>query len=304
MKSLTIFTPTFNRAYILPSLYESLCEQTCQDFIWIVVDDGSTDNTRELIEGWQNESKIEIKYRQQENGGKMRAHNRGVEMSETELFMCVDSDDRLASSMVVEDNLKFWALQKEQNFNGLISYDEISGLISYKEIPKIQSQFPEGVYCSPLGRLYDGGFRGDTTIMFKTDVLRKYPFPEIDGEKFITEAFVYDQIDQNHQLILFPYYSQYCEYREDGYSRNIFKVFWNNPKGYRMYYNLLVKIGKRPVKNITRYIGTSLLIRDHTTFKKSASPFLTLILYPIGILKFFKYKLMYRRFLRGEFVSI
>lgn len=289
MKSLTIFTPTYNRAYILPNLYRSLCEQTCKDFVWIVVDDGSTDNTQALLEGWQKENLVEIKYKKQENGGKMRAHNRGVEMADTELFVCVDSDDQLASPKVVEDNLKFWAICKAQNFSGLISYKEISGLISYRQIPKFQSQFPDGVYCSPLGRLYDGGFRGDTTLMFKTEVLREFPFPEIEGEKFITEAYVYDQIDQKYQLILFPYYSQKCEYREDGYTRNINQVMVNNPLGYMLYYDLEAKLGRgKRWRNVGAFLSMSIFARKWDAVKESSFPLLAAVLYPLGIYKYMK----------------
>ena len=92
MKRLTIFTPTYNRAYILPKLYDSLCEQTCQDFDWLIVDDGSTDHTKELVGDWIKEKKISIRYVCQENGGKMRAYNKAVSLTETELFVCIDSD--------------------------------------------------------------------------------------------------------------------------------------------------------------------------------------------------------------------
>ena len=90
MKRLTIFTPTYNRAYILPKLYESLCVQTCQDFEWLIVDDGSTDNTQELVKEWIEDKKISVRYVYQENRGKMQAFNKAVSLSESELFVCVD----------------------------------------------------------------------------------------------------------------------------------------------------------------------------------------------------------------------
>ena len=107
MKELTVFTPTYNRAYTLGRLYESLCRQSNKNFEWLVVDDGSKDGTEELIKSWQSEEKISIRYIYQENGGKMRAHNRGVKSTETELFVCVDSDDYLVDDGI-EKILSFW----------------------------------------------------------------------------------------------------------------------------------------------------------------------------------------------------
>ena len=97
---LTVCTPTYNRAHTLPRLYESLVRQTSQDFEWLVVDDGSTDNTRELVDGWVAEGRIRIRYVYKENGGKPSAHNLGVRMAAGELFFCVDSDDYLTDNAV------------------------------------------------------------------------------------------------------------------------------------------------------------------------------------------------------------
>ena len=126
MKRLTIFTPTYNRAYILPQLYDSLCEQTCQDFEWLIVDDGSTDNTWELIEKWMHEERVEIRYFFQENSGKMMAHNKAVQDSKSELFMWVDSDDYLCSAQVVGEVISYWDCHNKE------SKDDICGIIAYK----------------------------------------------------------------------------------------------------------------------------------------------------------------------------
>src|SRR5699024_7599204 len=98
--TLTIFTPTYNRAYILPKLYNSLVEQSNKDFVWLIVDDGSTDNTKKLVFTWIRENKISIKYYYQKNQGKSIAHNKGVKETDTELFSCVDSDDYLTKDCV------------------------------------------------------------------------------------------------------------------------------------------------------------------------------------------------------------
>ena len=99
-EKLTIFTPTYNRAYTLKKLYASLIEQINQNFEWLIVDDGSTDNTEEVVKQWVDEKKITIRYFKQRNGGKQRAHNKGVEICNTELFICVDSDDYIVKDSV------------------------------------------------------------------------------------------------------------------------------------------------------------------------------------------------------------
>jgi len=99
-KRITVFTPTYNRAYILNRLYESLKKQSSKSFLWLIIDDGSTDNTEELVNAWIRENIIEIRYYKQENGGKQRAHNKAVELCDTELFICVDSDDYLTENAI------------------------------------------------------------------------------------------------------------------------------------------------------------------------------------------------------------
>lgn len=117
---ITVFTPSYNRAYTLPKLYESLCSQTLSDFEWIVVDDCSTDNTKQLIENWHNEDKIKITYfLQPQNGGKHRAINKGVELAAGELFFIVDSDDFLTIDAIEEIQKEWTNLENKDKYAGL-----------------------------------------------------------------------------------------------------------------------------------------------------------------------------------------
>lgn len=281
MKRLTIFTPTYNRAYTLPKLYDSLCEQTCQDFEWLVVDDGSTDHTRKLIEKWTHDERVSIRYFFQENSGKMIAHNRAVQESKTELFMCVDSDDYLCSSQVVGDIISFW-----DNHNKILN-DYICGIFAFKEIGQKQMAFPEGMDIAHLSELSDKGFKGEATLIFRRDVLEQYPFPSFVGEKFVTDVYIYDQIDQIYNFILFPYYVQHCDYHEDGYSHNYMKLLFDNPKGFRAYHNQCVLFRKEGyLKSAICYIALSLRIGDDGMFRYAANKVLTVLLFPLGVLKY------------------
>ena len=238
-KSITIFTPTYNRAYILPQLYNSLINQTSQDFIWLVVDDGSTDTTKEIIEGWKKEEKIVIEYYKQENGGKQRAHNTAVTMCHTDLFICIDSDDYLTDE-AVEVLLSTW--------HNLPSKEHLSGIITlkgYDETTPIGTEFPAGIEYSSQTELYQKhGFEGETALLYKTEILKNYLYDVAEGEKFITESYVFIQIDQRYTMYILNAILNICEYQTDGYTKNIFKVIYNNPKSYMRHKWLSVKLAK------------------------------------------------------------
>ena len=290
MKQLTIFTPTYNRKHTLDRLYQSLRQQDCKDFVWLIVDDGSTDGTEQVVKEWHNEGVIDIWYYLQPNGGKMRAHNRGVKECKTELFMCLDSDDMLTSPRSVSELLAFW------NEKASVAHrPDICGIISFKKIIGKDHSFQQTtVETLTLEGLRQYSDECETSLTFKTDVLRQYPFPEIEGEKFVTEAVVYDLLDQKYQYLLFPVYTQTCEYQDDGYSRNYLKVMLANPKGYQLYYNQLVRLKKeRRIYHTRMYIATSLLAHDKKMFQKTSSKTLFLLFWPMGYMQ-------YRRLKKGR----
>ena len=199
---LTVFTPTYNRRELLTRAYASLKEQSCKDFEWVIVDDGSTDDTRDYVEAWIQEGLVEIRYYYQENGGKMRAHNRGAEYASAPLFVCLDSDDYL-----VPDGVKLLLDAWEEGIKKSNDSDKIAGIVAHKGKSENEllgeCDFPFGGETTLYG-LYTAGFKGETTLLFRTDVLREYPFPEIDGEKYVPEDYIYDKIDQEYRLLILP----------------------------------------------------------------------------------------------------
>ena len=251
-KSLTVFTPTYNRANILCKCYESLVRQTNKDFMWIIVDDGSSDNTEEVVSKWKTENKIEILYIKQTNGGKQRAHNSGVEACDTELFLCVDSDDYLTDD-AVETMLSTW--QKVDNKK------EIAGVIALKgnyEGKPISSMMPPDILTCPLTDLYElHNFKGDTALLYRTEILKLFPFTVIEGEKFMSEEFVYRQIDQHYSMYLLNRIVCICEYLIDGYTVNSRNIIKKNPKGYTLLKKqaaILTKSKKFKIKHTICYI--------------------------------------------------
>lgn len=285
-KLLTIFTPTYNRAYSLPPLYKSLVKQKDKRFLWMIVDDGSTDNTSDLIKQWQKERILEIKYIYQENQGKMKAHNKAALLCDTELFVCLDSDDCLAEN-AVGDVLTFWGEEKTHR-------DNVIGLISPKIIVNDKGEvirrpvMPKGL-CFATGQgVYKAGYRGETAMFFRTTILKKYPFPVQEGEKFISEIAAYDQIDEKYQYAILDKPTMVCMYRSDGYSNNQLKVYVDNPKG-------VVYVIQQRNAHIDRFSPT--LTKKYIAYSRIAhyswkriianahDPFWCFLLIPLGLIE-------------------
>lgn len=227
-RTLTIFTPTYNRAYILPALYESLIGQTSNDFEWLIVDDGSTDNTRSIVEEWIKEKKIIIRYFYQENSGKQIAMNLGAEKCHTPLFDCVDSDDYMVPD-AIEKIIQFW----NDNMN-----DGVAGIVSLRGKNENESltgkYMPDGISQCHFMELYEKyRFSGDTNLIYRTDIIQKYPYKLFPGERFIGEATQYLQIDDHYEMLLMNKINVVCEYLQDGYTKNVYSLLKNNPLGYR-----------------------------------------------------------------------
>lgn len=226
-KTLTIFTPTYNRGYIIGNLYQSLLAQTNSDFCWMIVDDGSTDNTRLLVDKFISEGRLEITYIWQENGGKQRAHNTGVNHCQSELFFCVDSDDTLVPT-AVEDVLELWSRRRDE--------PSIAGIIAMRgrnQTEPMGTWFPEKLETTTIWNLnYKLHHRGDTALIYRTDILREFPYVVAPDEKFIGEGYVYHKIDQHYQLAVLHKIIWICEYLPDGYTAHVRQITRENPKGY------------------------------------------------------------------------
>ena len=288
MKQLTIFTPTYNRAYTLPRLYESLLKQETSLFKWLIVDDGSTDNTKELVDGWIREGKLEIKYMYQKNAGKMAAHNLAVKECDTELFLCCDSDDWMAENSI-KTALDFWnAYQKE-----------LSGMVGPRDNKKSETNsletLPKNEKTDTLSGLYKKGYFGETALFFKTSVIRQYPFPVIDGEKFIPEGYVYRQLDDKYELLIYPTYCMDCEYQTDGYTNNGLKLKIKNPKS-----SLLneMDILKRnfTIKGAIRVLGLLEFVGEPYKITKLPHPLTMAMLLPLGKILAARYNKLKKEF--------
>ena len=280
---LTIFTPTYNRAYTLPALYESLRRQTNTDFVWLIVDDGSTDNTREVVDGWIKEDLVDIRYYYQKNKGKMSAHNYGVELTKTELFVCVDSDDMLADNAV---EVILDCAKKINNEIGILAFKY------YVENEENITHINEGIEGCTLKEGYDYcGLRGDTMLIYKSEIIKKYAFPSFNGEKFVPEAYLYDLLDKEGKLKILrePLYG--VRYLEDGYTAGMAKLLYNNPQGYFAYINSRLrsdtKIKHRFADSI-RYDAMAIAHKKKKIISNAVYPFIAALAYIPGYIFYYR----------------
>lgn len=244
---LTYFTPTYNRENLLPNLYASLCKQTSKNFIWQIVDDGSKDNTKQLVENWIKEGKIQIEYIYKENGGKNSAMEVAFKTCKTEYSCIVDSDDFLTND-ATEIIYKYLPLCEKNDIVGMVSrrahYDG-------KPFNNSWCNKEEQVYFRELASKY--GYTEDTCLLFKTDIVKNYHFPKIENEKFITESVFYNQFMYEYKLLAIPECIYLAEYQPVGYTSQGLNLFFKNPQGFlyalkqNVYYDKKYKNGLKHV---------------------------------------------------------
>ncbi len=240
---ITVCTPTYNRAHLLPDLYNSLQKQTCKDFEWIVVDDGSTDNTENLVDGWLHNESFAVRYCKKPNGGKPSAINCGLDMARGEYFWIVDSDDTVTPQAVESCIRWIETLPQNKKFAG------VGGLRGDKNGGIIGTTFDgEFVDATTLERAKHN-ICGDKSEVFLTSLLRQFPFPSFDGEKFVPEALIWNRIAQaGYKIRWFNEIIHITEYLEDGLTKNTDRLLINNWKGYSLYVRELLK-SSAPLKD-------------------------------------------------------
>ena len=277
---LTVFTPAYNRAHTLPRTYESLCRQNCKDFIWLIVDDGSTDNTAELVRDWQSrDNGFTIQYIYKENGGMHTAHNVAYANIHTELNTCIDSDDMLADG-AVEKILDKWCSVKDLGYAGIIGLDaDLDGNL-------IGKGFPDGLTETTLSGYYAAGGSGDKKLVYRTDVIKQYPpYPVFEGEKYVALAYKYRLIDQNYKLAVLDEVLCNVEYQPDGSSGTMWKQYLRNPKGFAFWRKVCMQYPeskKRLLVDCIHYCSSSILAGNRFFVRESPRKILTVLCAPLG----------------------
>lgn len=274
MKTLTIFTPAYNRAHTLGRTYESLLRQTCDDFEWLIVDDGSKDSTKELVESWMQENKISIRYIYQQNQGMHGAHNTAYRNIHTELNTCIDSDDYMPDD-AVETIINFWKANGSEKYAGIIGLDCIeNGNI-------IGTSFPKEMKETTLNGFYVKGGKGDKKLVYRTEVIKQYPeYPIFEGEKYVGLAYKYMLIDQDYSLLTLNKPLVVVEYQQDGSSMNMYRQYWNNPKGFAFYRKAEMVTTQSIIRKFQvciHYVSSSFIMKNKTFIQESPQKLLTIL---------------------------
>ncbi len=289
MKTLTIFTSTYNRANTLPRTYESLCRQTCQDFEWLLIDDGSTDETSQLAEKWTKEGTICMRYAYKENGGLHTGYNRAIELANSKLCMCVDSDDWMPENGV-EIIISFWEKHHRNDVGGIV------GLCFTPDEKAIGGHFSPKLKATKFIDLpYKHHHHGDVKMVHRTELLKKLkPMPSFGNEKFFNPIYLFHQIDMNYPLLVLNKNLCYVEYQETGMTNNIFKQYENSPRSFSELRKLVMSRKDAPLslrfRSAIHYVSSQIMLRNNKWLKESANPFLTLLASPFGVLLFFYIK--------------
>lgn len=245
---ISVITPTYNRGYIINKAYKSLLTQTSKDFEWIIIDDGSTDNTKEIVNEFILENKININYFYKENGGKHTALNYGFKKANGDYILILDSDDYLTEN-AIELSLKYIEKYKNENISGISFLRKIENPIHKEKI------FEEDIK-KPIEFKYNNNFLSDMCEVYKKDILLEYPFPEFKNEKFLSEAIVWNKIALKYDMVFVPKEIYCTKYLSDGLSRNWLKNVLKCPLGARanslLFMNKKFKFSIR-VKNCIMY---------------------------------------------------
>jgi glycosyltransferase involved in cell wall biosynthesis len=291
---LTVFTPTYNRAYCLHKCYESLTRQSCKDFRWLIIDDGSTDDTKKLVESWITENLISIRYVYQENQGMHGAHNTAYSLIDTELNICIDSDDYMADD-AVEKIISYWEVHGNEKMSGIVA------LNSDTKEKVLGSMLPINISKSTLYDLYyKYGVTGDKKLVYRTDLIKKYPYPVFQGEKLVPLSYKYYMLDQHFALLLMNEVLCYVEYLPDGSSMNILSQYLRSANGFAFYRKELMKLPfAKPLfkfKQSMHFISSNLIMKNWNFLNDVPNKALVILAVPFGFLLY-----LYINFKSGEF---
>ena len=285
MVSLTVFTPTYNRAELLSRCFESMKNQTQKEFIWMIIDDGSTDHTSQLVHEWMEQPlDFEVQYYYKENGGLHTAYNEAITRIQTELGVCIDSDDWMPKD-AVEKILAFW-----QNHGS----DEVAGIVGLDFYPNdtiVGDPLPEQKTVNLID-LLTGKYpihNGDRTNVVRTTLYKKYaPMRVYPGEKNFNPHYMHLQISQEFDFLVLNENLRYVEYQSDGMSNSILKQYRNSPNSFaeirKLYLSFPNTSLKFRIRHMIHLISSCILAGSvYRNIKELPCKGLFLLLYPFGL---------------------
>lgn len=294
---LTVFTPSYNRADLLPRGYEALLRQTSHDFCWIIIDDGSKDNTRELVRSWFEPTSmkedgdhiigvskdapwLQMHYCYKENGGLHTGYNKAIELMDSEICVCIDSDDFMPDD-AVETILTEWSACKIKGLIGIIGRDcYLDGKVIGEPFPKIES-------ARIIDLIDKYKHTGDKKIVMRVDLLKRVPpQPSFQNEKNFNPIYLMLQLDKYGEYLLLEKNLCFVDYQQTGMAANIYKQFVNSPNSFCalrcLHLNLEHTTYRFRIKNIIQLCSSAILANDLSWLKKCKYPLLAYLSLPLG----------------------
>lgn len=285
MRPITIFTPTYNRATLLSRCYESMKRQTNQKFVWMVVDDGSTDNTKELVEQWKEEQNdFLLEYYYKENGGLHTAYNEAIKHMTTPLCVCIDSDDFMPDN-AIETILNFWNQYGTDEYAGIVGLDyDLKGNVIGDELPQQKSV---NLIDLLIGRYPINN--GDRTNVVRTELYKKFaPMKVFQGEKNFNPHYMHLQISQEYDFLVLNENLRFVEYQPEGMSASMLKQYKTSPNSFaetrKLYLSFPNTTLKFQFRHAIHYVSSCLLARKvNTMLKETPRKMITVLAIPFGM---------------------
>ena len=282
-KLITVFTPAFNRAHTLYRTYQSLLDQNCYNFKWLIIDDGSTDGTKDLVKQWmKSQAPFEIEYHYKKNGGMHTAHNLAYQLIDTELNVCIDSDDSMPPD-AIKKITEFWESHKSDNVAGIVALDsDMEGRI-------IGNELPAQLGMATTDQLYDKyGVTGDKKFIYRTKIINSVPpYPEFEGEKLVPLGYKYSLVADHYPMLLMNSVVCNVDYQPNGSSHTIYKQYLQSPRGFAA--GKIVRMTRtrrlsERIKCIIHYVAECRIANDKDWLRNSPLKLWTVLLYPGGVL--------------------
>lgn len=281
---LTVFTPAYNRGCLLTRCYESMCKQTNKNFIWMIVDDGSTDNTREISESWvQNTKDFQVIYIYKENGGLHTAYNTAIANIDTELCVCIDSDDFMPDN-AVGLILDFWKKNGSDKYAGIVGLDfDMDGNVIGDMLPDIKSVNLIGLFTGKYNIV-----NGDRTNVVRTELYKKYaPMKVFKGEKNFNPHYMHLQISEEYDFLVLNENLRFVDYQETGMSNSMLKQYRSSPNSFAEIRKLYLSFKDTSLKFKIKHsihLASSCILAKKTMSSVKDNPYklLSVIALPFG----------------------
>ena len=281
---LTVFTPAYNRADLLTRCYESMCKQTNKNFLWMIVDDGSTDYTREISESWvQNTKDFQVIYIYKENGGLHTAYNTAIANIDTELCVCIDSDDFMPDN-AVGLILDFWKKNGSDQYAGIVGLDfNMDGNVIGDMLPDIKSVNLIGLFTGKYNIV-----NGDRTNVVRTELYKKYaPMKVFKGEKNFNPHYMHLQISEEYDFLVLNENLRFVDYQETGMSNSMLKQYRSSPNSFAEIRKLYLSFKDTSLKFKIKHsihLASSCILAKKTMSSVKDNPYklLSVIALPFG----------------------